>query len=253
MDKCPQTRPGTVVDDLGCPIDADSDGVPDGVDRCPETPYGAEVDRNGCALDSDGDGVSNGLDKCPETPIHAAVDSLGCPLDEDADGVPDGIDRCPETPYGAEVDRNGCPLDSDGDGVYDGLDKCPGTRPGAKVNKWGCPERIRLDGVNFEYNSADLKPESLPILDKSGQLLVDVPEMRVRIEGHTDSDGTAEYNQKLSQRRADSVRFYLIKRFTLESSRIEGRGYGESMPIASNETPEGKALNRRVEFVILEQ
>lgn len=253
LDKCPGTRPGTVVDSLGCPIDADSDGVADGIDLCPETPYGAQVDRNGCPLDSDGDGVYDGLDKCPETPVRAEVDSLGCPLDEDSDGVADGVDRCPDTPYGAHVDRLGCPLDSDGDGVYDGLDKCPGTKPGSKVNSYGCPERIRLEGVNFEYDSAELTPESLPVLDKSGQLLVDVPEMRVRIEGHTDSDGTAEYNQGLSQRRAEAVKLYLVKRFNLDAKRIEARGYGESMPVASNETPQGKALNRRVEFVILEQ
>jgi outer membrane protein OmpA-like peptidoglycan-associated protein len=253
FDKCPGTRPGTVVDSLGCPIDADSDGVADGIDLCPETPYGAQVDRNGCPLDSDGDGVYDGLDKCPDTAVPAKVDSLGCPLDQDSDGTPDGIDRCPDTPYGAHVDRLGCPLDSDGDGVYDGLDKCPGTKPGSKVNSYGCPERIRLEGVNFEYDSAELTPESLPVLDKSGQLLADVPEMKVRIEGHTDSDGTAEYNQGLSQRRAEAVKLYLVKRFGLDPKRIEARGYGESMPIASNETPEGKALNRRVEFVILEQ
>ncbi len=253
-DKCPDTRPGTAVDSLGCPVDADSDGVPDGIDICPETPYGAKVDHKGCPLDTDGDGVFDGLDKCPGTPIRAKVDSLGCPIDGDMDGVSDGLDICPDTPYGAQVDRNGCPLDSDGDGVYDGLDKCPGTRPGAKVNSYGCPERIRLEGVNFAVASAELLPESLPVLDQTGTLLVDVPEMRVRIEGHTDSDGTDAYNLDLSQRRAESVRAYLIKRFNVSpSSRIEARGFGESMPIASNATPEGKRLNRRVEFVILEQ
>ena len=252
-DKCADTRPGTAVDEQGCPVDADSDGIPDGLDRCPDTPYGAQVDRNGCPLDSDGDGVYDGLDKCPDTPIKAKVDSLGCPEDADLDGVPDGVDICPDTPYGATVDRNGCPLDSDGDGVYDGLDKCPDTRPGSKVNSYGCPERIRLEGVNFAYDSAELLPESLPVLDKSGQLLDDVPEMRVRIEGHTDSDGSDSYNLRLSQRRAESVRAYLIKRFNVDPNRIEARGFGETMPIASNDTSEGKALNRRVEFVILEQ
>jgi outer membrane protein OmpA-like peptidoglycan-associated protein len=252
LDKCPGTRPNTVVDDRGCPIDQDSDGVPDGVDRCPDTVYGAKVDANGCPLDSDGDGVFDGLDKCPDTPVRAVVDSLGCPVDEDLDGVPDGADRCPGTPYGAAVDRNGCPLDSDGDGVFDGLDKCPNTTPGVKVNKWGCPERTRLEGVNFAYNSAELKPESLPVLDTAGQLLVDVPEMRVRIEGHTDADGSDSYNLDLSQRRAESVRTYLLQRFNLDPLRVEARGFGETAPIASNDTPEGKALNRRVEFVIVE-
>ncbi len=252
LDKCPNTRPNTVVDEHGCPIDEDSDGVPDGIDKCPGTPYGAKVDANGCPLDSDGDGVPDGLDKCPDTPYGALVNPDGCPLDEDSDGVPDGIDKCPGTPYGAVVDRHGCPLDSDGDGVPDGLDKCPNTRPGVKVNKWGCPERTRLEGVNFAYNSAELEPESFPILDKVGQLLVDIPEMRVRIEGHTDSDGSDAYNLTLSQRRAEAVRAYLLRTFNIDPLRIEARGFGESVPIASNATPEGKALNRRVEFVTIE-
>lgn len=252
VDKCPGTFPRAVVDEYGCPTDEDSDGVADGVDRCPGTPYGAKVDSFGCPTDSDGDGVMDGLDRCPDTPYGAVVDQHGCPLDEDKDGVPDGVDLCPQTPYGAVVDRNGCPLDTDGDGVFDGLDKCPGTRPGVKVNKWGCPERTRLEGVNFAYNSAELLPESFPVLDKAGQLLVDVPEMRVRIEGHTDSDGSETYNLSLSQRRAEAVRNYLISKFGIDPARIQARGLGESSPIASNDTPEGKALNRRVEFVILE-
>ncbi|MBN1424439.1 OmpA family protein [Candidatus Fermentibacteria bacterium] len=252
IDKCPETRPNTVVDERGCPIDEDSDGVPDGVDRCPGTPYGVKVDGFGCPLDSDGDGVYDGLDRCPDTPYGVKVAANGCPLDEDKDGVPDGLDLCPDTPYGAVVDRNGCPLDSDGDGVYDGLDKCPNTTPGVKVNKWGCPERTRLEGVTFAYNSAELNPEALPVLDKAGQLLVDIPEMKVRIEGHTDSDGSDAYNLDLSQRRAESVRAYLTKRFSIDPMRIDARGFGESVPIASNATPEGKALNRRVEFVTVD-
>jgi outer membrane protein OmpA-like peptidoglycan-associated protein len=136
---CPNTPPGATLDERGCPIDSDHDGVPDGIDQCPNTPLGAKVDAKGCPIDSDGDGVPDGIDQCPDTPKGAVVDAKGCPIDSDGDGVPDGIDQCPNTPKGAVVDAKGCPLDSDLDGVPDGIDQCPNTPPGTKVDAVGCP------------------------------------------------------------------------------------------------------------------
>ena len=91
--------------------DSDRDGVPDADDLCPNTPPGVIVDETGCPVDSDGDGVPDGLDACPNTPRGATVDERGCPMDSDNDGVPDGIDQCPNTPAGAQVDERGCPIE----------------------------------------------------------------------------------------------------------------------------------------------
>ncbi len=252
IDRCPDTPPNTVVNRLGCAEDSDADGVPDGLDRCPDTPYGAAVDGMGCPKDSDGDGVPDGIDKCPDTPYGASVNEAGCAEDADGDGVPDGIDRCADTPYGAIVDPRGCPKDTDGDGVLDGIDRCPDSAPGVQVDSRGCPKRFRLEGVNFEFASAKLLPEARPALQSAGEILKDNPGMRVRIEGYTDSVGSDSYNRKLSQERADAVRVYLIEHFDVDPQRIEARGFGEDNPVASNSTEEGRAKNRRIEFVILE-
>ncbi|MEE4376978.1 MAG: S8 family serine peptidase, partial [Candidatus Competibacteraceae bacterium] len=117
-DLCPNTPPGTTVDEFGCPPlpdDADGDGVTDDIDLCPDTPAGASVNLDGCSdeqLDSDGDGVNDALDQCPDTPAGTTVDEFGCPLipDSDGDGVNDALDLCPGTPAGTAVDADGCPL-----------------------------------------------------------------------------------------------------------------------------------------------
>ena len=264
-DHCPLTPAGAVVDATGCPVDSDHDGVFDGIDACPNTPTGATVDARGCPKDSDGDGVWDGIDKCPDTPKGAKVDAAGCPMDSDHDGVVDGIDQCPNTPAGATVDANGCPVDSDGDGVFDGLDKCPNTPAGAKVGADGCPPpvseqetqlretgRIRLDGVNFETGKAKLLPESLPILDKVGDVLRKWPILQVEVGGHTDNRGGAAMNKTLSAARARAVRTYLLEHFPeIKAGHLTARGYGSSKPVAKNTTEAGRAQNRRVEFVVL--
>jgi OOP family OmpA-OmpF porin len=211
--------------------------------------------------DSDGDGVYDDQDDCPGTPRGARVDAHGCPIDSDGDGVYDGLDQCPDTPRGAVVDKNGCPLDSDGDGVYDGLDKCPGTPPNTKVDEYGCPERkaifepgkkkLVLEGVNFAIDSAILTVDSYKILDRVVEGLNDWPDVRVEIGGHTDSTGTDAYNLDLSQRRAESVRNYLVKK-GIDPSRLQARGYGETQPVADNGTSAGRAKNRRVELTKLD-
>jgi outer membrane protein OmpA-like peptidoglycan-associated protein len=264
-DKCPNTPHGCNVDAEGCPIDGDKDGVCDGLDKCPNTPLGAKVDANGCPIDSDGDGVFDGLDQCPNTPTGCTVDAKGCPTDSDGDGVCDGLDQCPNTPLGCKVDAKGCPIDSDGDGVCDGMDKCPNTPVGAKVDKDGCPievmERetelldtgmIRIQDINFETAKWDLPTDAGATLDPVGQVLSKWPELQIEIGGHTDSRGSAAYNQKLSEQRANSVRQYMLDHFpNLKPDQYLVKGYGESKPIAPNTSALNMAKNRRVEFKVL--
>jgi len=145
------------------------------------------------------------------------------------------------------------PKDSDGDGVYDDKDECPGTPRGVEVNEKGCPKvgvkLITLEGVNFNTNSAKIKPESAPILDTAVKVLNENPSVHVRVEGHTDSRGTAEYNKALSDRRAASVVDYLVSK-GISADRLAGVGYGESAPVAPNDTAENMYKNRRVDLVV---
>ncbi len=240
----------------GGPDDADMDGVPDSIDRCSDTPYGVSIDAFGCPVDSDKDGVADYRDQCANTPASVWVNEVGCPTDEDRDGVSDGLDRCMSTPLGAMVDERGCPTDQDGDGVYDGLDSCNNTPRGAKVDSRGCEvvERVEpiarevvLNNVNFASNSADILPASYATLDQVAASLVDNPEIRVEIHGHADAMGESSYNLSLTQRRAESVRAYMIAA-GVSPERMRARGFGESQPVASNDSSEGRAMNRRVEF-----
>lgn len=235
-------------------VDTDGDGVPDDADRCPGTPIGTPVDRFGCELDDDGDGVVNRIDECPNTTPGAVVDARGCERDSDGDGVVDSLDQCPGTPAGAPVDAVGCELDSDGDGVVDRLDECPNTAPGVPVDTRGCEIRdvIRLPGVNFETNSDRLRPGAEDVLEDAAETLKRNPQLEVEVAGHTDSQGAAEYNQGLSERRARTVMDYLIGR-GVDEDMLSYRGYGESQPIADNATAAGRAENRRVELRILDR
>jgi OOP family OmpA-OmpF porin len=177
--------------------------------------------------------------------------------DSDGDGVPDIKDDCPNTPRGATVDARGCPHDSDGDGVWDGIDQCPNTPRGTEVDAKGCPikkalfepekRKLILEGVNFEFDRAKLLPESYAVLDRVAASLKDWPEIRVEVGGYTDSKGSDGYNRRLSERRAQAVRDYLISK-GIGASRLSAKGYGESDPIASNDTEAGRAKNRRVEL-----
>jgi len=169
---------------------------------------------------------------------------IGKPLDSDGDGVTDDMDRCPDTPKGVTVDARGCPIDSDGDGVPDYLDKCPDTPKGAKVNAQGC---WILGGVLFDTNKSEIKPEFNPELDAVVTVLEKNLALNVKIKGHTDSTGTAAYNMKLSENRAKAVMEYLIKK-GIDKDRLSAKGYGLTQPIASNDTKEGRAKNRRVEL-----
>ena len=228
--------------------DADGDGVPDNMDKCPGTLPGVKVDANGCPLDSDGDGVPDYKDKCLDTPKGVKVDANGCPLDSDGDGIPDYKDKCPDTPKGVKVDANGCPLDSDGDGIPDYLDKCPNSPKGVTVNERGC---WAYGGkVFFDFNKSEIKSEADPLLKEAVNILEENPEMRVEIQGHTDSKGPEAYNQMLSKKRAMAVKAYLEKQ-GIDSDRLEVKGYGESDPIASNDNANGRQKNRRVRFKVI--
>ncbi len=142
--------------------------------------------------------------------------------------------------------------DSDGDGVPDSRDRCPGTPRGFAVNADGCIEEdqtVVLRGVNFVFNSDQLTGPAKETLKEVAAALAAQPSLNVRIVGHTDSVGSNGYNQRLSQKRADSVRRYLIAQGA-DASNLQARGEGESNPVASNGTEEGRAENRRVEFVV---
>ncbi len=238
---------------LGAPLDSDGDGVANRLDQCPNTPKGAKVDTKGCPIDSDGDGVFDGLDKCPDTPAGVKVNADGCPLDGDGDGIPDYKDKCPTV--SAPGTPDGCPLDGDGDGIVDANDACPtvpapGTPDGCppKVEAAPAPQKLTLEGVNFDNDSAKLRPESFAILDNAAATLKQWGEVKVEVAGHTDSVSSDEYNQALSQRRAETVRAYLIDK-GVAADRLTAKGYGEANPVADNATAEGRFKNRRVELV----
>lgn len=253
IDHCPGTPVGVRVDSSGCPVDTDGDGVADYLDKCPGTPAGVRVDSSGCPVDSDGDGVSDSMDKCPDTTVGVAVDSSGCPADSDGDGIADSQDRCPGTPAGVKVDASGCPLDSDGDGVADYLDKCPDTRPKTPVDDSGCalPEKVSITlNIEFDTAKADIKPQYSDEVRRLADFMIKYPVTTVEIGGHTDNTGREESNIKLSQRRADAVKKYLIEKFGIDASRISAKGYGPSKPVADNSTALGRQQNRRVEAVI---
>lgn len=189
-------------------------------------PAGALTDENGCAFDSDNDGVVDGIDMCRNTPEGVEVDRLGCPLDSDRDGTPDYKDLCPGTPLGVIVDADGCPL------------------VGENI--------LSLTGVNFAFDSAALTPEAEMTLDEAVALMKETDEvLEVRVEGHTDSIGSEQYNMDLSQRRAESVVQYLADN-GVNSTRLIPVGMGEGFPVANNDTVAGRAANRRVDFVVVE-
>lgn len=257
FDRCADTPAGTRVDGSGCPIkDSDNDGVLDDTDRCANTPAGQAVDATGCPLDSDKDGVIDASDRCANTPAGVAVDATGCPIDSDGDGVTDAVDRCANTPRGEKVDGTGCTIrDSDKDGVVDSADRCPDTPAGLVVGADGClilfvegKKNVVLEGVTFVVNRAELTIDAKKILDLVAQSLNAIPEVMVEVQGHASSDGSDAANMRLSDRRAASVRAYLLSK-GVAANRMTSKGYGETVPVADNATEEGRKLNRRVELV----
>jgi OOP family OmpA-OmpF porin len=230
----------------------DNEQFPDAVDYVAglgiQYSWGGSVTR--LPVDTDGDGVTDDLDKCPGTPTGTPVDSSGCPLpqDDDGDGVINENDKCPGTPAGKKVDAVGCEIDGDddGDGILNSVDQCPDSPKGTRVNNVGCPfdRTLLLQGVKFETNKDTLLPESIPILDNAIATLKRYPEVNIEVQGHTDSRGSDAYNMDLSARRAATVLKYL--RDGGVTNQLTSRGYGETDPIASNDTDEGRQQNRRV-------
>ncbi len=232
-------------------MDTDGDGIADSKDQCPDTVPGASVDAMGCAKDSDNDGIHDGIDRCANTQAGVRVDANGCALDEDKDGVADGRDQCPGTNEGALVDSKGCEVqkDSDGDGIVDANDQCAGTAPGTVVDKTGCKlkEDIRIENVQFETGTAVLNTASQDILDNVARTLIENEHLNFEVAGHTDNTGAYQTNVDLSNARAQSVRQYLVDK-GVAADRLTAQGYGPDRPIASNDTREGRSMNRRVEL-----
>lgn len=279
-DACPLQ--GGKVDAKGCPIpDQDKDGVADSADKCP-TVAGAES-AQGCP-DQDGDSVQDSEDKCPA--LKGPADRQGCP-DTDGDGLDDSADKCPAE--AGPVDRQGCPpkdadndkildendscpneagipelkgcpaKDTDGDTVADHLDNCI-NQAGPAENQ-GCPaaqkqlvvikqDRIEIkDKVYFDSGKATIQARSNTLLDQMAKVIGEHPEItKVIIEGHTDDRGPADVNRTLSQQRADAVRDYMVKK-GVAAERFETKGFGPDRPVQPNTTNEGRAANRRVEFL----
>ncbi len=262
-------------DDDGCPDkDNDRDGVPDAKDSCPdeeEDRDGVE-DEDGCPDDdNDGDGVPDWTDACPSEPEDrdGVQDEDGCPdLDNDQDGVPDTSDKCALQAEDRDTfeDEDGCPdLDNDNDRIADTADQCPMQAEDydGDTDTDGCPDlyktivvlndRIELKQTIFFATAKDrILPKSFPLLNEVALALRDNPGFNVSIEGHTDSQGQGGVNQKLSQRRAESVRRYLIEQ-GISADRLQAIGYGEDRPIEDNRTAAGRTANRRVEFRIIKK
>ena len=277
VDKCPDEPED--IDDFrdedGCPDpDNDGDGILDKDDKCPNDPEDKDghEDEDGCpekeAQDRDADGIPDDKDKCPDQPEDkdGFEDEDGCPdPDNDKDGILDVDDLCPneaEDKDGFE-DEDGCPdPDNDKDRILDVDDKCP-NKPetyNGYQDEDGCPDEGRvivhkgsiqiLDKIYFETAKAVIKPVSYPILNAIAATLKGNPQiLLVEIQGHADERGRADYNQELTERRANSVRRYLVDK-GVQPSRLTARGYGESRPVDRRHTAAAWAKNRRSEFVI---
>ena len=221
--------------------------------------------------DRDGDAIWDHEDMCPDEPedYDGHLDEDGCPdFDRDEDLIEDKDDLCPDEPEDRDEyqDEDGCPEpDNDGDGILDENDGCPNEPEtmNGYLDTDGCPDEgpsgvdiarnqiVISEKILFDTGRATIKKVSHGILDAVVSVLGDFPDIRVRIEGHTDSQGSASSNQRLSERRANSVRQYLISNGVVED-RLTAKGFGEEKPIDTNRTSKGRSANRRVEFHIVE-
>ena len=248
----PWTEPAT-PQVIAPPVDKDSDGdgVFDSRDKCPTVPGVAKYE--GCPVpDTDKDGIFDDKDKCPEMAGYPELD--GCPYpDRDKDGVTDNKDRCPDEPGSTKND--GCPVtDRDNDGVPDESDRCP-DEAGPASNQ-GCPE-IKQEviqktaaiakNIYFDVNSAKLQKRSYASLDELVQILKKNPGYHLNIESHTDNTGANDYNQNLSNNRSATVMNYLVSK-GIDAGRLTATGFGEDKPIATNDTNQGRSMNRRSEL-----
>lgn len=249
QDDCPDV-PGLKAF-KGCP-DTDGDGIKDEDDACPEV--AGPIENNGCP-DTDGDGLFDFIDECPT--IFGPKENNGCPWpDTDGDGLLDKDDKCPY--IAGPLKNEGCPYqDTDNDGVLDKDDKCPNT-PGPVSNQ-GCPEiekevqeilKTAFENLEFETGKDIIKPESIPSLSELAEVLVKKPDWKLQIAGHTDNVGNDQANLILSKKRSEAVKNFMISK-GIDGSRLSALYFGETMPIADNNTPEGRQKNRRVEMTII--
>ncbi len=242
-------------DSDGAPdLDNDKDGIPDGQDGAPDQPEdldGFQDDDGVPEFDNDNDGIEDARDASPNEAedMDGFEDEDGKPdLDNDNDGIPDLLDQCPDQPetFNGYLDDDGCPDTKPGQ---------PG-EPGEPIvwEETSVPEEgvsMILAGISFETGSTTLTANSIGTLDVVYESLVNHPEVLIEIRGYTDAVGSAATNLDLSQRRADAVMDYLINR-GIEFNRLRAIGYGEANPIATNDTPEGRSQNRRIEFLRIE-
>lgn len=247
-DACPEVA--GLKEFKGCP-DTDGDGIKDEDDACPEV--AGITALNGCP-DTDEDGIADKDDACPTE--KGTKENNGCP-DTDADGVVDGKDKCPKVAGPSE--NEGCPWpDSDGDGVLDKDDKCPKVAGVASNN--GCPEVVVLTkaaekklndfarAIYFNSGRTTFKPGVTANLDRIASIMKEYPKANFSVQGHTDSQGKAANNLRLSETRAKAVLDYLATKAGISTSRLTSAGFGEDYPIADNKTRAGRAENRRVEI-----
>ncbi len=227
--------------------DTDADGLVDSKDKCPTLAGLAKY--GGCPIpDTDKDGINDEEDKCPT--IAGLAKYGGCPIpDTDKDGINDEEDKCPTIAGLAKY--GGCPIpDTDKDGINDEMDKCP-TEPGIAANS-GCPD-IQTDvnklakSVYFTNNGTVISAKSFPSLESVVSILNKYPNTKLIIEGYTDNVGGVKKNKVLSQKRADALKTYFIKK-GIVATRLAATGFGLEKPIGNNKTAAGRALNRRVEL-----
>ncbi len=254
----------------GCPDpDDDFDGILDGADLCATEAEDLDGfdDRDGCPeQDNDFDGVLDGNDACPA--VAGPMLARGCP-DTDHDLVGDADDACPREP-GVPEER-GCPAravviapaDADGDGVPDDRDRCPqeaGPLGEDPATADGCPKTLYVAGkeikiterIDFELGKADLRPQSVRLVDAVAEvLLAETGVRKVEVQGHTDNVGGTAANLALSEARARAVVDRLVEK-GVDRGRLVAKGYGEALPLFSNRTPQGREQNRRVQFLILD-
>jgi outer membrane protein OmpA-like peptidoglycan-associated protein len=240
VDLCPEIK--GVLSAKGCP-DQDNDSIADNQDQCPTIAGLKEF--NGCP-DTDKDGIEDSKDECPNDKGLLALN--GCP-DSDGDGIADKDDECPNEK--GLVAFNGCP-DSDGDGIADKDDACP-TIAGPIENK-GCPlkkkrniDELMKKKLVCETGKNDITAASKLVLQEIAQVLKEEPTWTIEFAGHTDNVGDAAMNLQLSKKRSETVRNLLIS-YGIEASRIKANYFGETKPIADNNTPAGRTKNRRIDF-----
>jgi len=257
-------------------IDSDNDGIPDMLDNCSDSVKGEIVDELGCAKDSDDDFVLDRVDKCLNSVENEIVDEYGCAKDSDNDGIVDRLDRCIDSVAGEIVDEYGCAKDSDNDTIFDRVDKCPNSKEFSDIDNNGCSsedkqyiknlpiltKKIQIKKIKkqlikpknftlrFEYKSDKLEIDSEKYIQDIIANLKKFKKNRLIIRSYTDSIGSKKYNLKLSAKRSQTI-LDILQNKGIEKKRIAVYNLGESSPIASNMTKEGRAKNRRVEIEII--